>query len=176
MHPLFPFSQNTSKITLSGSVERVDNTSLKVSFLISDPRGALIHGPQGEYIKYDEERLMRKHELWKDTCFEFFFSIPQRDTYYECNLNTKGEWNMYCFDSYRTPQPPTETEAFRVVSIACKEGEITAVIGSQDELPSVLDCALTAVIVTTSGESYYAIAHKGEKPDFHVRESFVLEV
>ena len=176
MYPLFPFSQNTSKITLSGSVERQDEHSLKVTFLISDPRGALIYGPQGEHIKYDEERLVRKHELWKHTCFELFISSKGSESYYECNVNTKGEWNMYHFDSYRMPQPPTETEAYRVVSIECKEGEITAVIRSRDELPSVLDCALTAVIVTTHGESFYALAHKGEKPDFHIRESFVMEV
>ena len=176
MHPLFPFSQNTSKITLSGSVERLDEQSLKVTFHISDPRASLIHGPQGELIKSEEERLIRKHELWKDTCFEFFFSLRESDDYYECNVNTKGEWNMYHFDSYREPQPPHETDAYHVVSIETKEGEIIATIRSEKVLPVTLEAGLTAIIMTNDGESFYAVAHKGSEPDFHMRESFILEV
>ncbi len=176
MHPLFPFTQNTSKITLSGNVERLGVQSLKVTFHISDPRGALKNGPEGDVRHYAEHELTRAHELWKDTCFEFFFSVPLHDDYYECNLNTKGKWNMYYFDSYRTPQPPRETNQYRLIAVETVEGEISAIISSEKALPNTLEVGITAIVVTSEGESFYAVAHKGNEPDFHLRESFMLKI
>ncbi len=175
-HPLIPYEAQKEDITLTGEIVRQGVSSLVVTFSISDAKGVVIGGPVGEGMRYGGPKLIRAHELWKRTCFELFISPRGSEAYYECNMSTKGEWNIYYFDSYRTPQPPKETEAFSVTSIEYKEGELTVVIHSQDELPSVLDCALTAVIETVSGESFYALSHKGGSPNFHIRESFVLAV
>ncbi|HEY9749454.1 MAG TPA: DOMON-like domain-containing protein, partial [Allocoleopsis sp.] len=43
----------------------------------------------------------RKHELWQETCFEFFLGLQGSDRYWEFNLSPAGDWNIYRFDAYR---------------------------------------------------------------------------
>jgi hypothetical protein len=56
------------------------------------------------------ERVMRQDYLWQADCFECFIAKDsQADSpYLEVNLATNGEFNLYYFDSYRTPNalPP----------------------------------------------------------------------
>lgn len=56
------------------------------------------------------QRVMRQDYLWQADCFECFIAKDsQADSpYLEVNLATNGEFNLYYFDSYRTPNalPP----------------------------------------------------------------------
>jgi hypothetical protein len=174
MHPLFPYSQNATKLTMTGELKRSSIHSLVLT--ISDPRGALRNGPQGDEKSLAGEALIRAHELWQDTCFECFWSEPGKTDYYEMNASAGGKWNVYHFDSYRAPQPPRETDDYRVTEVTVKEGEVHITVQSELELPPVLECGITMIANTNDGEQYYALAHKGTEPDFHVRESFVVRV
>src|SRR4030095_1317030 len=45
-------------------------------------------------------RPARKKELWLETCFEFFLSIPGQQQYWEFNLSPSGDWNAFRMDAY----------------------------------------------------------------------------
>jgi hypothetical protein len=128
----------------------------------------------------------RRDELWKSTCLEVFIGRADRSSYLELNLSPSGDWNLYAFEKYRAgmraatlPMPPL-TRVERAVS-----GDMIAWHGSLsggaelDELlvsPGLVMNA-TAVLEYRSGEQeYWALAHAGEKPDFHHRESFRLSL
>lgn len=176
MHPLFPYEQNTAKVSLLGKVERRDEHTLMLTYDIVNPRGIVKNAPHGEEQRITGNRLIRAHELWKDTCFELFFSEPGSGEYFECNVNVKGKWNVYAFTAYRNPMPPQEVPVFRVTSVRVGEGILAAEIVGELPLPRTLECGLSAVINTTQGEFFYATSHKSTKPDFHMRESFVVRV
>lgn len=115
----------------------------------------------------------RKDELWKDTCFEAFISQPHQESYVELNANSRGEWNVYQFESYRTPHPPREYLLTKVSRIECGPSFFEVEI-DWPQMPSKLELSLCAVIQTADGPHYYSTCHRGAKPDFHLRESFTL--
>ncbi len=141
------------------------------------------------------EPLLRKRqdELWKSTCLEVFVASVERHSYLEMNLSPSGDWNLYAFDKYRAgmrpasdPHPPMlkmepsasgDTLAWhgalRIQEFgghANLEGELSEILASPG-----LVIGATAVLEYKSGErEYWALAHAGTQPDFHLRESFRL--
>lgn len=123
----------------------------------------------------------RRDELWKTTCFEFFLAESKSTGYHELNMATSGDWNAYSFDSYRegmkraegVQQSPLETVVSRDGSL-----ELKGRIHLHDfQLVGPVVLGATAVVEYLDGtKEYWALAHKGEKPDFHVRESFVAKI
>lgn len=79
----------------------------------TDSLTAIKEGIAGNFYTYQPlalERIMRQDYLWQHTCFECFISPdsqPQRP-YLEVNLAPSGQFNLYYFDNYRTPNtmPP----------------------------------------------------------------------
>lgn len=142
------------------------------------------------------EQPGRCDRLWEQTCFEVFLLPEGGSAYWEINFAPHGDWNMYAFDSYRQGMRP-ET---RVTSATLKQlheqldlgrsgsaDVITRCTFSLDlsavaQLSSAvrdgrLRCGITAVIESTRREkTYWALAHAGDKPDFHRPESFVLRL
>ncbi|MBW4487411.1 MAG: DOMON-like domain-containing protein [Trichocoleus desertorum ATA4-8-CV12] len=123
----------------------------------------------------------RQHELWQETCFEFFLGQKGSDRYWEFNLSPSGDWNVYRFDGYR--QKMQEETAFTVLPFAVEtqpeaptlslELNLAAIV--PDEQP--LEVAITAVVKTNESEvTYWALAHTGSEADFHRRDSFVLQI
>lgn len=177
MHPLFPFAQHTQKLSLMGSVDRLRSTNvIQCTYEIIDPRMVLRHGPTSDQSVYEKDNLVRADDLWRDTCFELFWSELDHEDYFECNIQANGQWNIYHFDSYRSPQVPRETSEYQVVRIVSEEGRVECTIEREAPLPRRLECGLSAVIMTDSGELFYALTHKGTVPDFHIRESFVVRI
>lgn len=176
METLVPYSVNTTGIILLGNVERVDTRTIRLIFSVADTQSSLIHGPAGITAYYEGNHLTRAHELWKDTCFEFFWAEKGSDAYYECNTNVFGKWNVYRFEAYRNPMPPQETDEYAMIRIAVEGNTVMVTLVCVHDIPSKLSCTLTAVLNTKEGELYYALAHKGTQPDFHVRESFVKQL
>lgn len=134
----------------------------------------------------------RRDELWRHTCLEVFLGASTEKSYCELNLSPSGHWNVYGFDDYRAGMRPVaaarltlsefkrdekrreftwsgvfEGENARSLNelLGCKSGDCALVLGA------------TAVIEYTTGEcEYWALRHAGEKPDFHLRESFLLNL
>lgn len=84
-----------------------------------------------------------------------------------------GRWNIYEFTSYRQPQPPAESDRFRLADFSVKNGGLFAIVESA-EMITALDYSLCAVVKTAEETFYYSNHHAGVKPDFHLRESFLL--
>ncbi len=119
--------------------------------------------------------------LWEATCMEFFLSPRGRVDYWEFNLSPSGDWNVYRLDSYREGfrrEPSIERLPFKFhrgpdalgLSLEC---DLARVINPDIKI----EAAITAVIKTADGKlSYWALKHPAGKPDFHHRESFVIEL
>ena len=143
-------------------------SSIQFEFQVTDPNG-LISWPE------NKQSRQRMNELWKETCFEIFLSEKNNDDYFEVNLTHQGNWNIYHFDNYRSPQPPEETNQIELSSLVwdghCLSGQLKTKIDLRE-----LDFSATAVIKTKKNETVYLAAHHaGAKPDFHLRNSFIIK-
>ena len=109
----------------------------------------------------------RTDELWRTTCFEAFVRPDGGEAYCEFNLAPSGAWAAYRFGGYRAGMAPLETVAPAVAFVVTDTGcELAAAL----ELPAAgpVRLGLSAVIEERGGrKSYWALAHAGERPDFH---------
>lgn len=112
----------------------------------------------------------RADELWKTTCFEAFIRPDGSDAYVEINLSPSERWNAYDFASYR--EAMAERPFPREPECTMRAGEQLAIfdaavpVAGLPQLPAAL--GFSAVIEEEGGIiSYWALAHRGEKPDFH---------
>ncbi|MDP5241070.1 DOMON-like domain-containing protein [Uliginosibacterium sp. 31-16] len=114
--------------------------------------------------------------LWQHSCFELFLAEQDSPAYREFNLAPSGEWAAYAFSTYRQRaawQPAAAPE----ISVR----QSTDLLELDARLPASLlpacpwQIGLSAVIETTAGAlSYWALAHPGERPDFHQSSAFTL--
>lgn len=128
----------------------------------------------------------RRDELWKHTCLEIFVGPASRESYLELNLSPSGDWNVYGFDGYRKGMTPVEGAEAGLAhferglgedslhwsaSLATESGgRVAEILG-----PGPLVLGAAVVLEYEIGErEYWALVHAGEKPDFHLRESFRL--
>lgn len=171
MNELIPFgiSDDTIPIKIYSSVALVSD-SLIVKFKIQDANSI---------IKHEVSTPKRRHDLWNSTCFEAFFGVSGRADYWELNFTMGGSWNLYYFRDYRKnfdTQGPSLERRVEEIQIDCsKKSEISATIPLKnlEIIGKKLDVGLTSVIELNSSEKYYyALAHIGQKPDFHQRETF----
>ena len=117
----------------------------------------------------------RADGLWQTTCFELFVKPEGGDAYAEFNLSPSQGWAAYDFSSYRegmvkrpTPRDPVCTPR-RGQSVLIFD----AAIPTTAMPPLPWRYGLTAVIDEDGGhKSYWAIAHRDDKPDFHSEACF----
>lgn len=111
---------------------------------------------------------VRADDLWQTTCFELFLNDGE-GRYREFNFSPSRQWAAYRFDGYRSNG--RDYDPWRTPEILAEKGQsvfmLTAFIG-QSELKGVQSAALSAVL-EEDGEirTYWALAHGGDKPDFH---------
>jgi hypothetical protein len=125
----------------------------------------------------------RTDELWRHTCFEVFVALPDSEAYCELNFSPSGEWAMYGFVGYRRGMTPIEVRRPpRIAVRPMPRGLVLEAITALEELPmpqpgSPLRAGAAAVIEETDGRlTYWALAHPAERPDFHHRLGFALQV
>ena len=121
--------------------------------------------------------------LWQHTCFEAFIGGKGARAYCEFNFSPSTEWAAYGFSAYRDgmaplayAMPPTVA-----ISVAADRIALEAVIPLEAVLAlpgdDTLLVGLAAVIEDHNRNlSYWALAHRAEKPDFHSAAGFVLEI
>ena len=120
----------------------------------------------------------RRHELWRQTCFELFFGIPGESQYWEVNLGPDGCWNFYHFTGYRQGMEEAAVEefTFRVLrerntfSLSCR-------IDVRKLVPDCkrLEVGVAATVLNSAGTmAHWAIDHFESVPDFHGRQSFLM--
>jgi len=121
--------------------------------------------------------------LWQHTCFEAFIGGQGALAYCEFNFSPSTEWAAYGFSAYRAGMAPLAYTNPPTVAVSVAEDRIAleAVIPLEALLAlpgdGTLTVGLAAVVEDHNGQlSYWALAHRAEKPDFHSPAGFVLEI
>jgi hypothetical protein len=124
---------------------------------------------------------VRRDRLWEETCFEFFIAMKDSHRYWEFNLSPSGDWNVFRFSNYR--EGMQEERAIQTLPIRVQKGADILLLSAECDVEKILtpargiDAGISAVIRTeTGGFSYWALAHAGNRPDFHRREGFLIEL
>lgn len=118
---------------------------------------------------------VRADGLWQTTCFELFVKPACGDAYAEFNFSPSQAWAAYDFCGYREgmveraiPRPPVCTPR-RGQSVLIFD--VALPMAGLPVLPFAY--GLTAVIEEEGGhKSYWAMAHREERPDFHHASCF----
>lgn len=123
----------------------------------------------------------RKHNLWQNTCFEFFLAKPGAPQYWEANLSPSGDWNLYAFPEYRAGMH----EESRVTALPftfqkqrdCCHLAIYFPLAQLLDLEQALEIGISMVLRGKNGQqAFYALKHCNDRPDFHQRETFLIKV
>jgi hypothetical protein len=186
---LKPFSDSDSngKVKLTFSVART-STEIQFVFSLVGSRPADLLDLVIPELRSEEQRV-RQDDLWKNTCLEIFLAPANQTSYFELNLSPSGNWNFYAFDSYRSGMRQVDRVQAPLHSIErSPTGDVVSWRGSFCGTGKNADCEIskllaadglvlsaTAVLEYESGQrEYWALSHLGEKPDFHLRESFKI--
>lgn len=160
-------------------------TSLKVRASWQKNDLQLIFTLEGDHatLKWPAtENPARTDNLWEQTCFEVFF-FTQDGAYYEVNLSPSSRWAAYHFTDYRQGQSDADLPAPRIMMQPSESGpmelqsklDLHGLAGLDPSQP--LQIGLSAVIETRSGQkTYWALAHPGERPDFHHPDCFIGQI
>jgi hypothetical protein len=168
----YPDRATPPEVTIAGAIER-HNSDLSITYVLRGPLSKLAVPPAAKVP-------MRRESLWKETCFEFFIAAGDDDRYWEFNLSPAGHWNVYRFSSYR--QGMQEEPAFDSLPLTIRvqpnalKLSLVVDLGRIIRAGQTLSVGVAAVIKTADGcRSYWALNHHGSDPDFHLRDSFVIE-
>jgi hypothetical protein len=169
----FPSTETLPNLKIAGRIARY-NHQFAISYqLLGDLKEVAIAPASST--------PMRKHELWKDTCFEFFIGIEDSQRYWEFNLSPAGHWNVYRFDGYR--QGMQQETALTILPFNVEQQLDNLAIALDMDLDKIISAdqaiavAITTVIKHADGEvTYWALTHRGLEANFHLRESFVMSL
>lgn len=171
---LQPFPDpGTPDVSLGGFVER-SLDRLEIVYELSGP-------VWGVSIPSPSDQPQRKGGLWEHTCFELFLAPADAEAYWEINLSPAGHWNVYHFDGYRSgmrEEAAWQSLRFCVERAEDRLGISLAIDPTRIVSPMQrLDVGVSAVVLPAFGlPSYWALCHKGPKPDFHRRDGFLLSL
>lgn len=171
---LIPFSPDAQAgIVITGAIGRHSNT-LSVSYLLTGLLSDIV-------IRDPADVPERRDHLWEETCMEFFISPENSGNYWEFNLSPAGHWNVYNFKSYRRGmrEEPAFTSLPFVVQMKSDAFKISVELALDDIVASnrSLAVGISAVIrEPNGGKTYWALSHSGPEPDFHRRDSFIIEL
>jgi hypothetical protein len=160
------------QLQITGRVTRC-SSRLSVAFQLLGPLSEVLIPPRAE-------TPARKTRLWERTCFELFLASENSDAYWEFNLSPAGHWNVYRFSGYR--QSMQEEKAFSSLPFVTLAMGDTLLLKLDLDTDKILtDCNLeagvSAVIESRDGKrTYWALAHCGPRPDFHLRNCFVIQL
>lgn len=178
-----PRTSNPAIHALQASAERTSDGALRFSFDLTGHMADILIPVTPVTIPSTTPE--RADGLWRHTCFEAFISAHGDDAYYEFNFSPGRQWAAYAFSAYRQAEPTIQPNPPEIrVRISADRLQLAATL-MPDTLPktiheSVLDIGLSAVIETTGNHpdrhSYWALHHPTERPDFHDRRSFVLQI
>ena len=171
---LIPYpAASLPRIQIGGTVERRGNR-LSIRY---EARGAV----EDILFPAPSNPPVRRDELWKATCFEFFLAIPGQPRYWEFNMSPTGEWNVYRMDAYRQVNMREEMKfrelPFQFVTGTEHRLDIEIDLSPIIKPEQAVQLGVTAIIQTADGsETYWALSHPGKQADFHLRESFIIDM
>jgi hypothetical protein len=158
---------------LRARVSRFGRTGLCLDYELDGECAALL------LPKLDDPLMA--HELWRHSCFEAFIAPAQGECYFEFNFSPSRAWACYRFESYRDGDMRHVVLNEVEIDTALTSNRYSQRVTFDCPLPlrtsSPLRLGLCAVIETrTAGLSYWALTHSKDKPDFHDRAGWLLEL
>ena len=125
--------------------------------------------------------ISRRHELWRQTCFELFFGVPGDPQYWEVNFAPDGCWNLYHFTGYRQGMSEEAAAAKPTCNTVreCQKFSLFCRIDIHKLVPdnAPLEVGIAGVVLDASGiTAYWAIDHCEAAPNFHSRSSFLMHL
>lgn len=165
---LQPFNSQAN-VNISGHISReADDLAIKYN-LVGNLTELVIPEPTNKPTRQDE--------LWETTCFEFFLGVKDSPQYWEFNLSTSGDWNVYRFRNYR--QGMEEETAFTSLPFLIKQNKDALNLSLEVEVGRIVnrDQGIEIAIATvtkfkTNEITYWALTHPQKEADFHHRDSF----
>lgn len=160
----------------------VESIDVAIEWVAADRLWLRYHAelPQAAPALPDPAEPTRADGLWHTTCFELFLRRAGDDAYCEFNFSPSSRWAAYRFTSLRTGMTPLDLSSAPEIDLEASESHfaLEAMLTlplSFEEQP--LLAAIAAVIEAADGsKSYWALAHRAEKPDFHLPDCFMLEL
>jgi hypothetical protein len=143
----------------------------------------LLLGGTGKILLPERSRSpMRKNGLWATTCFEFFLAQHNDPQYWEFNLSPSGDWSLYHMDAYRRVGFREEMSIQRLQFEVRHQAGCVSLNASLDLSPLIqegqpIELAVSSVLQTIDKhETFWALVHPEAKPDFHIRDSFLIQL
>jgi hypothetical protein len=136
-----------------------------------------VGAPAHRFVIPEATESSRADELWKTTCFEAFLRPLGEEGYREWNFAPSGEWASYEFSAYRENMSPAEVDAEPYIRM--EDNFTWWAVGATIAIPADTNwqLGLSAVLEEKDGtKSYWALAHPGEKPDFHAPGCFAAHL
>ena len=127
-----------------------------------------VGAPIGRFAIPESEDPGRRDELWTTTCLEAFLRADGDSAYREWNFAPSGDWAAYDFSRHR--EGMTEANVPEPPYVRVEDNLTWWTLGATVALPAGhhWSLGLAAVLEEQDGTmSYWALAHGGEKPDFH---------
>lgn len=176
---LRPFGAKNISSDLDFSLSAEVNFQAKhIELAFKWERGLLHPTSTIQGFKAEGSQLIRRDGLWTSTCFEMFWGVSGTSKYWELNLSPWNEWNLYEFESYRSPQPPTPTSDYSLVKMEWAvnggSGQMSARLESSAVPAGNWEYNLCAVVPNAKGPQYFSLNHPEGKPDFHRRDCMKL--
>ena len=165
-------ARSVADLKITGTIARHSNT-LAIRYQLLGPLEEVV-------IPRLSDKPVRKHELWEETCFEFFLGVRNAGRYWEFNLSPAGHWNIYRFDAYR--QGMQEEMAFTSLPLRIQNQlnflSLTLELNLDKILQAdqVLQVGISTVLKHRNDNvTYWALTHDAPQADFHQRGSFIIE-
>ena len=169
----FPPAGFLRSFKITGDIARHSNT-LAIRYALLGHLTELV-------IPKSSDPPTRRNGLWEETCFEFFLGVKHSHRYWEFNLSPAGDWNVYRFEAYR--QGMQEETAFALLPFSVQGQPDSLRLALELDLEKIvqpdqaLEVAVSAVIKPRDGEvTYWALTHPRPQPDFHCRDSFIVDL
>jgi hypothetical protein len=135
-----------------------------------------VGAPPSRFVIPAEEEPGRQDNLWQTTCFEAFLRASDGTSYREWNFAPSESWAAYDFTSEREGRTNADVSS---PYIRVEDNLIWWALGATIAVEAEVNwqLALSAVLEEKNGtKSYWALAHGGDKPDFHDPGCFVARV
>ncbi len=167
----FAFAGDSCGLTFGGLFHRLPGV-LSIEYLLKGDLRSVVWPVSCRAIS-------RRHELWRQTCFEVFFGIRGQSAYWEVNIGPAGCWNLYHFTGYRHGMQE-EAAVDRLTCQVDREEDTFSLSCLIDVHKLIPDCkeievGVAGVVLHSVGDaSYWAIDHLETVPDFHNRQSFLI--
>jgi hypothetical protein len=136
-----------------------------------------VGAPAERFVLPQPSDPQRADELWRTTCFEVFLKEAGQEAYREWNFGPSGNWAAYDFSAYRDGMVPADVGSPPYIRL--EESLTWWTLGATIavEADRAWHLGLSAVLEEKDGmKSYWALAHAGEKPDFHHADCFAARL